>query len=59
MNQDILGSDNASDYRLLSLAKSLKLKSPKLELNLEARRKIKKAPRFKRNQILLRYSDRE
>ena len=59
MNKDILGSDNTSDYRLLSLAKNLKAKQPKKELNLQARRKIKKAPRYKRNQILIRYSDKE
>jgi len=59
MNGAILGSDNASDFRLLSLAKSLKAKGPKYELNLQARRKIRKAPRYKRSQILIRYSDKE
>ena len=59
MNTAILDSDNASDYRLLSLAKDLKAKQPKKELNLQARRKIRKLPRYKRNQILVRYTDKE
>ena len=58
-NSVILGSDNESDFKLLSLAKKLQPKYNKLELNLKAKRKIKKVNKGKRKEVLVKISDKE
>ena len=59
MNHVILASDNESDRKLMSLAKKLQPKYPKYELNLKAKRKIKKVNKGKRKEFLVKISDEE